>query len=60
MDVVIALLFGIIGYVMRRTEFSTAAFVIAFVLARNAEEAFRQAVLLSSDGALIFSKNPCH
>ena len=58
MDVVIALLFGIIGYVMRRTEFSTAAFVIAFVLARNAEEAFRQAVLLSNDGALIFFKEP--
>ena len=43
---------------MRRTEFSTAAFVIAFVLARNAEEAFRQAMLLSDDGILIFVKEP--
>jgi len=58
LDVVIALLFGVVGYVMRRTEFSTAAFVIAFVLARNAEEAFRQAMLLSDDGILIFIKEP--
>lgn len=57
-DVMIALLFGIIGYAMRRTEFSTAAFVIAFVLARNAEEAFRQAMLLSDDGMMIFVKEP--
>ena len=54
----IALLFGIVGYLMRRTEFSTAAFVIAFVLAKNAEEAFRQAMLLSDDGILIFVKEP--
>ena len=58
LDVMIALLFGIVGYVMRRTEFSTAAFVIAFVLAKNAEEAFRQAMLLSDDGILIFVKEP--
>ncbi|MFY0613336.1 MAG: tripartite tricarboxylate transporter permease [Hyphomicrobiaceae bacterium] len=58
LDVMIALLFGIIGYAMRRTEFSTAAFVIAFVLAKNAEEAFRQAMLLSDDGILIFVKEP--
>ncbi|MGI9426164.1 MAG: tripartite tricarboxylate transporter permease, partial [Hyphomicrobiaceae bacterium] len=58
LDVVIALIFGVVGYVMRRTEFSTAAFVIAFVLARNAEEAFRQALLLSDDGILIFVKEP--
>lgn len=57
-DVGIALLFGVIGYAMRRTEFSTAAFVIAFVLARNAEEAFRQAVLLSDNGVLIFVTEP--
>ena len=43
---------------MRRTEFSTAAFVIAFVLANNMEEAFRQALLLSDDGMLIFLKEP--
>ena len=58
LDVAIALFFGIIGYGMRRTNFSAAAFVIAFVLANNMEEAFRQALLLSDDGVLIFVKEP--
>jgi len=58
LDVGIALIFGIIGYGMRRTEFSAAAFVIAFVLANNMEESFRQALLLSEDGVLIFVKEP--
>ena len=58
LDVAIALIFGVFGYIMRRTEFSTAAFVIAFVLAKNAEEAFRQALLLSDEGILIFIYEP--
>ena len=57
-DVVIALIFGIVGYLMRRTEFSTAAFIIGFVLSKNAEEALRQTMLLSDDGLLIFVKEP--
>lgn len=58
LDIGIALIFGVIGYIMRRTEFSTAAFVIAFVLIEGAEEAFRQSLLLSNDGMLIFVKEP--
>ncbi len=58
LDVAVALLFGIIGYGMRRTEFSAAAFVIAFVLAKNMEEAFRQALLLSDDGMWLFVTEP--
>ncbi|MEO1455570.1 MAG: tripartite tricarboxylate transporter permease [Pseudomonadota bacterium] len=57
-DVGIALLFGLVGYAMRRTEFAPAAFIIAFVLARPMEESFRQALLLSDDGALIFLREP--
>jgi len=57
-DVFIAILFGVIGFGMRVGNFSAAAFVIAFVLARNAEEAFRQSLMLSDDGILIFVKEP--
>lgn len=57
-DIIIALLFGVIGFCMRLGNFSAAAFVIAFVLARNAEEAFRQSLMLSDDGILIFLKEP--
>ena len=58
LDVAAALVFGVVGYAMRRTEFSAAAFVIAFVLAKNMEEAFRQALLLSDNGLLIFVTEP--
>lgn len=57
-DVGFALLFGIIGYVMRRTEFSAPAFIIAFVLANNMEVAFRQSMLISDNGLLIFVTEP--
>lgn len=54
-DVGFALLFGIIGYAMRRTNFSAAAFIIAFVLTASMEEAFRQSMIISDKGFLIFA-----
>ena len=57
-DVGFALLFGVIGYAMRRTDFSAAAFIIAFVLAANMEEAFRQSLMISDNGLLIFLTEP--
>ena len=53
-DVGFALLFGIIGYAMRRTNFSAAAFIIAFVLTSSMEEAFRQSMIISDSGVLVF------
>jgi putative tricarboxylic transport membrane protein len=53
-DVGFALLFGVIGYVMRRTNFSAAAFIIAFVLTSSMEEAFRQSMIISDSGFLVF------
>ena len=49
---------GLFGYLMRKTDFSPAAFIIAFVLAPGAEEAFRQSLLLSNSGALVFFERP--
>ena len=57
-DVGFALLFGVVGYLMRRTQFSAAAFIIAFVLAANMEEAFRQALMISDNGLLVFVTQP--
>ena len=53
-DVGFALLFGVIGYAMRRTNFSAAAFIIAFVLTASMEEAFRQSMLISDKGFWVF------
>ena len=54
-DVGFALLFGIIGYAMRRTNFSAPAFIIAFVLTASMEEAFRQSMIISDSGLLVFA-----
>ena len=53
-DVGFAILFGIIGYGMRRTNFSAAAFIIAFVLTSSMEEAFRQSMIISDNGIWLF------
>jgi putative tricarboxylic transport membrane protein len=53
-DVGFAILFGVIGYGMRRTNFSAAAFIIAFVLTSSMEESFRQSMIISDSGMLVF------
>ena len=40
---------------MRRTNFSAAAFIIAFVLTASMEEAFRQSMIISDKGFLVFT-----
>lgn len=57
-DVGIALVFGVVGYFFRRFDFSAAAFIIAFVLAKGAEEAYRQSLLLSDAGNAIYLERP--
>ena len=47
-----------VGYLLRLTGYSLPALLIAFVLARNAEEAFRQSLLLSEQGIGIFLNRP--
>lgn len=49
---------GFFGWLMRKLEFNPAAFVISFVLAGGAEETYRQALLLSDNGILIFVQRP--
>ena len=53
-DVGFAILFGVIGYGMRRTNFSAAAFIIAFVLTSSMEESFRQSMIISDNGIMVF------
>ena len=57
-DVGFAILFGVIGYGMRRTNFSAAAFIIAFVLSGSMEESFRQAMMISDNGLMTFITEP--
>ncbi|SLN56988.1 Tripartite tricarboxylate transporter TctA family protein [Falsiruegeria litorea R37] len=57
-DVLVMVIAGFGGWLMKRYDFNPAAFVISFVLAGGAEETFRQALLLSNNGALIFFTRP--
>lgn len=57
-DVLVMIVFGGIGYIMRRFDYSVAAFIISFVLAKGAEEAFRQSLLISDGSLMIFIERP--
>ncbi|MBQ1513998.1 MAG: tripartite tricarboxylate transporter permease [Bradyrhizobiaceae bacterium] len=56
-DVVMMMVFGVAGYVMKKCNYPMAPLVLAIVLGDKAEEAFRQA-LLGSQGSLgVFFSN---
>ncbi|MGC3939929.1 tripartite tricarboxylate transporter permease [Roseobacter sp. EG26] len=57
-DVTVMTIAGFVGWLMRKYDFNVAAFVISFVLAKGAEETFRQSLLMSDGGALIFVERP--
>jgi putative tricarboxylic transport membrane protein len=56
-DVVLMMVFGVVGYVMKKCNYPMAPLVLAIVLGDKAEEAFRQS-LLGSQGSLgVFFSN---
>ncbi|WP_331459972.1 tripartite tricarboxylate transporter permease [Cochlodiniinecator piscidefendens] len=57
-DVTVMTIAGFVGWLMRKYDFNIAAFVISFVLAKGAEETFRQSMLMSDGGALVFVERP--
>ena len=57
-DVGVSVVFGLVGYFMRRYGFSPAAFVISFILAPGAEQALRQSLRMSGDDLSIFLQRP--
>ncbi|UWR21167.1 tripartite tricarboxylate transporter permease [Sulfitobacter sp. S190] len=57
-DVYVMVAAGFAGWGMRKLDFNPAAFIISFVLAGGAEEAFRQSLLLSDTGLMIFVTRP--
>lgn len=57
-DVLVMVVAGFAGWIMRKVGLQPAAFVIAFVLTRGAEETFRQSLLMSTDGMMIFLQRP--
>lgn len=57
-DMLLMVIFGVVGFVMRRVGLSVPAFIIAFILGHGAEAALRQTMLLDDSGAMIFLERP--
>ncbi len=57
-DVGIMLAFGVIGYYMRKFDFSYVAFLIGFILAPEWERALQQVVIISQYDTYMFFQRP--
>jgi len=56
-DIVLMLIFGVLGYVMKKLDYPLAPLVLALVLGDRTEQSFRQALLLSEGSFSIFFSN---
>jgi putative tricarboxylic transport membrane protein len=57
LDVAIMLIFGVLGYVLKKLSYPLAPLVLALVLGDMAESSFRQAMLISQGSISIFWSN---
>jgi putative tricarboxylic transport membrane protein len=52
------LLFGVVGFAVRKLDYPSAPLILAFVLGPLAEEFLRQALSISGGSLLIFVERP--
>jgi putative tricarboxylic transport membrane protein len=57
-DVVMMILFGVLGYILRKLRFELGPILLAFVLGRILERSLRQALLISRGDVTIFLTKP--
>jgi putative tricarboxylic transport membrane protein len=57
-DVVMMVVFGVVGYFFKKLRYPLAPMVLALVLGDMAEASFRQAMLISQGSLAIFVSNP--
>lgn len=57
-DIKVMLIFGIIGYVIRKLEFNAPSFLLAFILSPILEASFRRTLILSRGKLSIFINRP--
>jgi len=57
-DVITMIIFGVIGYLMRKFEYEGAPLIMALVLGRLFENAFHQSLILSKGSFAIFFTRP--
>ena len=57
-ELVILLVFGVMGYVFRKLEFDVAPFILAMIIGPTIEMAFRQSLMRSAGSFSIFFRSP--
>lgn len=57
-DIGIMIIFGVLGYLMKKCDYEPAPIIMAFVLGSIFEEAFRQSLIISDGSPLIFLTRP--
>ena len=57
-EVVIMVIFGIAGYILRKFEYEEAPLVLAFILGPMLETNFRQSLIMSDGRLSIFVQGP--
>ncbi|MEI7672047.1 MAG: tripartite tricarboxylate transporter permease [Deltaproteobacteria bacterium] len=58
MDVFLMLLFGLLGYVMKKLKYDTPPFILAFVLGPMLEYSLKQSLIVSKGSFMIFVTRP--
>ncbi len=57
-DVGVAILFGVVGYIMRRLDWPMAPLILGFLMGRLFEESLRQSLSISDGSIAIFFSRP--
>lgn len=57
-DLWVMLVFGVIGYVLRRARYPLAPLIIGMILGSVMESNLRRSLLISQDGLMIFAERP--
>jgi putative tricarboxylic transport membrane protein len=54
MDVIVMVIFGVVGYILRKFDYEAAPLLVAYILGPMLERAFRQSMVLSDGKFSIF------
>jgi putative tricarboxylic transport membrane protein len=57
-EILIMLIFGLIGYILRKLQFDTGPMLLAFILGPIIERSLRQSLILSGGSLVIFGRRP--
>lgn len=57
-EVIIMIIFGIAGYILRKFEFEAAPLMVAFILGPILENSWRQSLVISSGSFFVFLEKP--